>query len=49
MIRSTHLPIQLNDDSWLVTFVSEAGISETRQMTAAEFANMVLSEAGLLN
>jgi hypothetical protein len=45
MIRSTHFAIQLSADFWLVTFVSEIGITETRRMTSAEFIAMIKAES----
>ncbi len=47
LTKSTPFAIQLSDKDWLVTFVREIGIAETRRMTAAEFVAMVLVEANL--
>lgn len=44
---STHFAVQLSSDIWLVTFVSELGLTETQRLTAAEFAAIVLAERRL--
>jgi len=41
MIVSTHFAVQIRRDIWLVTFVSELGITETRRMTATEFIKVI--------
>lgn len=46
-IKSTHFAIQLSSAIWLVTFVSEIGITETRTMSSAEFIAMITAEARL--
>lgn len=47
MIRSTHLAVQLDGNTWLVTFVSEIGIAETKRMSAEEFVAIILAERRL--
>lgn len=47
MITATHFAIQLSSATWLVTFVSEIDITETRTMTSAEFIAMIKAEARL--
>ncbi|MEW9615638.1 hypothetical protein AB3G45_17635 [Shinella sp. S4-D37] len=47
MIKSTHFAVQLSRSVWLVTFVSEIGITETRRMTSVEFVAMIEGEARL--
>lgn len=47
MIKSTHLAVQISSNIWLVTFVSELGLTETRRMTSDEFVTMIEREASL--
>lgn len=46
-MKSTHFAFQISADIWLVTFVSELGLTETRRLSAAEFAAIVLAEGNL--
>jgi hypothetical protein len=46
-MTSTHFAVQISADIWLVTFVSELGLTETRRLSAAEFAAVVLAERDL--
>jgi len=47
MIKSTHFALQISANVWLVTFVSDVGLTETRRLTAAEFAEVILGESKL--
>lgn len=45
MLKATHFAVQISSSVWLVTFVSEAGITESRRMTSDEFIAVIKAEA----
>jgi hypothetical protein len=47
MIKATHFAVQISSDLWQVTFVSGIGITETRMLTAEEFAAVIIAERDL--
>ena len=45
--KRVHFAVQLSRSVWLVTVVSEVGITETRRMTSVEFVATIEGEARL--